>query len=67
MSCRGKNTYAYDILVGKPAGEWQPGRLYNIKIDLKPYDWVGADRIRLNQGGYKRQAFPDVVMNLRVP
>jgi len=46
----GKNTQAYDILVGKPEGEQQLGRLEDFKVNLKPYDgstWIGFDWLRM--------------------
>jgi hypothetical protein len=63
---------AYRILVGKPEGKRQLGRLRrrwvdNIEIDLIEIRYGSIDWIDLAQNRDQRRAFVSTVMNLRVP
>jgi hypothetical protein len=68
----GEPRNAYRILVGKPEGKRQLGRLRrryvdNIKIDLREIGWDGADWNDLPQDRDQWRALLNTVMNLRVP
>jgi hypothetical protein len=68
----GEKRNAYRILVGKPEGKRQLGRLRrrwvnNIKIDLREIGWGDMDWLNLAQDRNKWKAVVNKVMNLRVP
>jgi hypothetical protein len=71
-STDGEKRNAYRILMGKPDGKRPLGGprhrwVDNIKMDLRPIDWDGMDRINLLQDRDQRRALVNTVMNLRVP
>jgi hypothetical protein len=62
----------YKILVGKPVGKRQLGRLRrrwedNIRMDLREIGWEGVDWMNLDQDRDQWQAVVKTVMKLRVP
>jgi hypothetical protein len=71
-STNDKKTYAYRILMGKPAGKRQLGRprrrwVHNIKMDLTEIGWDNMDWIDLVQNRDQWRALVDTAINLRVP
>jgi hypothetical protein len=63
---------AYRILVGKPEGKRQLGRLRsrwvdNIKINFRGLGWVDMDWTDLAQDRDQWRVLVNTVMNLRVP
>ena len=68
----GKRRDAYRILVLKPKGKRQLGKLAhrwenNIRMDLKEIRWKGVDWIELLQYRGKWWAVVNTVMNPQVP
>jgi hypothetical protein len=68
----GEKRNVYGLLVGKPEGKRQLGRprrrwIDNIKMDLLEIGVNVVDWIGLVQDRYRRRAFVNSVMNLRVP
>jgi hypothetical protein len=68
----GEKRNVYRLLVGKPEGKRLLGRprrrwIDNIKMDLLEIGLNVVDWIGLAEDRYRRRAFVNSVMNLRVP
>jgi hypothetical protein len=71
VTCMGKSSGAYRVLVGKPEGRRLLGRsthrwVDNNKMNLRDVGWEGVDWIRLAQDRKRWRALVNTAMNLRV-